>query len=419
MTSPGWNSTTVPSIVMVGIRAGQCSGGPRQAPDPRPDPRRRWYRLRVARVPKKPADDAQARKSRPAPTARDAASAGADARATPRIAVLHGPDPFLLAEYTREIREGLETIHGVDGVEVFRYHGESAQPADVLDECRSFGLLSRHKLVIVDAADRFVAEDNRPIIERYAAHPSDDATLVLRAGKWFKGKLDALVQKVGMVRKCEPPDRGAAAGWAVRRAEKRHHAAITRDAAVALVAQVGPDLARIDTELAKLACATPSPDDAITPDLVHAMVGRSADEDVWVIQGPLASGDPSASLGAVRDAISLWRQPPTLVMWAELDLARKAHALARLVEQGENPFSAMKRARIWGPPQHTERLASFARAAGASALASIYSQALRLDVRAKTGRSDAALAAETLAVQFGTLGRGDGPPPGRDHRSRG
>ena len=35
------------------------------------------------------------------------------------------------------------------------------------------------------------------MMERYAEHPSESATLVLRCSKWNAGKLDRLIEKVG------------------------------------------------------------------------------------------------------------------------------------------------------------------------------------------------------------------------------
>ena len=355
----------------------------------------------MARAPKKPSDSRRvAPPSSPAPTDR------------PRIALFVGEDDFLLHNLTQRLRERLVADVGADALDVLRFDGESAQPADVFDECRSFGLIARHKLVIVDHADRFVAGDNRALIERYADAPSDDATLVLRASKWHKGNLDKRIAAVGVIEHAEPPTPAKAAGWAVARCAKHHGAELTRDAAVALVAQVGTDLGRIDTELAKLSCATSAPGDPITADHVREWVGRSGEEDLWAVQTPLASAEPSTALAGVRDAITLWRQSPTGVLYAEIDLIRKAAAVARLLEQGEQPFAAAKRARIWG---NTEPLVAVARRApgGTAALADLFSRAIDTDVKSKTGWADPALACETLAVRWCSVGRGSADASGQ------
>ena len=97
-----------------------------------------------------------------------------------RIVVLIGKELFLRAQYTSMLRASLEKVHGE--IETFQFSGDSVDPAEVLDECRSFGLMASYKLVIVDDADQFVRADTRPMIERYAQNPSEQATLVLRVG---------------------------------------------------------------------------------------------------------------------------------------------------------------------------------------------------------------------------------------------
>ncbi len=323
--------------------------------------------------------------------------------ARPLIALFTGDDDFLLHSLTLRLRESLEAEFGADGVEVIRFDGESAQPVDVLDECRSFDLMSRHKLVIVDHADRFVAGESRAVVERYAESPSDNATLVLRSSAWRPGKLDKRIAEIGAIEKAEPLTPAKAAGWAAARAAKRHGVELSRDAAVALVQQVGTDLARIDQEIGKLSCAVENPAGPITAEHVREWVGRAADEDLWAVQGPIASGDAEAALGVIDDAQRLWRQAPTGILYAELDLIRKAAAVARLVEQGENPFVASRKAKLWGPS--ADAIAQAARRAGAAELQELLTDALATDVKTKTGWRDADSAVRTIAVRWCSLGR--------------
>lgn len=323
--------------------------------------------------------------------------------AATRIAVFHGADPFLQAERVRQLKETLLAEHGDDGVDVFQFDAQSASVAEVLDECRSFDLMQRHKLVVVENADKLVAGDNRPLIERYAAAPSDNATLALKAGKWNRGNLDKLIEKVGVIVKCEPPTLQQAVGWAGARAKKRHDADLDRDAAVALVERVGADLGRIDSELAKLASAAPEAkgeNPRITVELVHELVGRTREDEVWSIQAAIATGDPALALGAVRDAIRVARHPETLVAFACVDLAKKLHALSALLRQGVPPFPASKRAGFW---KDAEAFIPLAKRASPESLADALSEAIDLDRRSKTGLSDPESACERMAVRLSTL----------------
>ncbi|MBX3353326.1 MAG: DNA polymerase III subunit delta [Phycisphaeraceae bacterium] len=329
--------------------------------------------------------------------------ASSEVGAHTRIAVYHGSDPFLQGERVRQLREALQAAHGPDGVDVFGFDAQSAQIADVLDECRSFDLMQRQKLVVVENADKLVAGDNRPLMERYAAAPAEHSTLALKAGKWNRGNLDKLIEKVGVIIKCEPPTAADAAKWAYFRAQKRHRAELDRDAAVALVERVGADLGRIDTEIAKLASAA-SGDDAtprITLALVHELVGRTREDEVWSIQSAIATGDASVALGAVRDAIRIARHPETLVAFACVDLVKKLHSLACLMEQGVPAMPATKRAGFW---KDGDAFVPLARRAGPERLAALLSAVVEVDRRSKTGLTDPEIGCEVMAVRIASSG---------------
>lgn len=311
-----------------------------------------------------------------------------------RIVVLHGKDAFLRAEYTASLRRALEEARGA--VDTLRYEG-AAEVADVLDECRSFGLMQQHKLVVVDDADQFVKDSARPLLERYAEHPAEDATLVLRAERWNKGKLDKLIEAVGVIRKCDAPTEGQAAAWAQHRAQVRHGAEIGQDAARALVARVGADLGRIDAELAKLAAAA-GKNGKITPELVGEFVGVSREEEVWGMQAALLGATPEAALGHLRELIEVSRQPTVLISYALCDLARKLHLATVGLRAGENPGAIGKTLKLWGPSQDAVMRA--ARGADPSATMALLDAALEADVAQKTGLGDPERHLERVVLRF-------------------
>lgn len=314
-----------------------------------------------------------------------------------RVVVYHGESGFLQTERTIALREAVEKHHGA--VDVFTFDGLSAPVADVLDECRSFGLMAPHKLVVVDNAADVVKEDNRPLFERYFETPSDGATLVLRGGTWRGGKLDAIIQKHGIVIECKHPDAPTAAAWAIKRAEKRHNAALTPDAARRLVTLLDGDLGRMDVELGKLAAAGSGPDGraTITPELVSQFVGDEREEDFWAIQSEFLTPDPEAVLSNLRYLLDVAREPTQRVQWALNDLARKVHAATRINAQGGNARNAGRALGIWGGGG--ERIFELASRATPSAAASLFMSCVNADKASKSG-SDAELLLQTLAVRF-------------------
>ncbi|MCC6662012.1 MAG: DNA polymerase III subunit delta [Phycisphaerales bacterium] len=310
-----------------------------------------------------------------------------------RVVLLVGREVFLQIEYTDRLREKLRAAHG--GVDTVRFDGASTAPAPVLDECRTYGLMQQHKLVIVDAADQFVKEERRQIVERYAQSPADGATLVLRAEKWNRGKLDALIEKVGIIVPCESPSPDRAARWCVMRCEKHHGAKIAEAAARLLVERLGAGLARLDAELAKLALGAEGL--PITAVQVGELVGRSSEEEAWAVQGALLRGDAQAAVKAIRDSIDVAGNSPMAVSWACVDLARKVHGAARGLAAGVDRRAISKTYRMWGPAEYTV-FAAAERTTPAKA-AELFEEAVRTDHLAKLG-GDPDRLLERLALKF-------------------
>lgn len=324
--------------------------------------------------------------------------------ASARVVILQGPEVFLHDHHTQTLREALAKARG--DVEVFRFDGQSAAPADVLDECRSFGLMARHKLVVVDNADQLVKEGARPLFERYAQSPCDMATLVLRSTKWHAGKLDEMVAAVGAVVRCEPPSLDEAVGRACTMASTRHGAKLNREAAAALVDRVGADLGQLDTEIAKLAAsaassAEPKGVPVITAELVSTLTGRTREEEVWDIQEALLSGDRTHALSRLRDMLVISRHAAPALSYAFMDLSRKLHSLARATRAGQNPWSLRGPLRLWGATG--ERVMEVAKRTDPDKAHKLFRATVEADARSKSGLGDAERGLEILALQFGSL----------------
>lgn len=322
---------------------------------------------------------------------------GSDAR----ILILHGKDEFLRAMHTDAVRAALAD-RGIDA-DVVRYDGASASLADILDDCRSPGLLAGHRMVIVDNAEALVADkadaSSRPrdLLQRYAENPTEDATLVLRAETWRPGNLDKAVAAVGAVIKCEAPREADAIAWAAKRAEKRHGVKMNADAARSLVALTGASLGRIDAELGKLASAAGASKE-ITVALVHEFVGLSREETVWQIQDLMLQGDPGAVLGKVSDLINISRQPPLLCRFALADLARKLHAASAGMAAGVPTGVLEKSLRLWGPAKFA--VLDAAKRIPPATLAGLLHDAVDADVAGKTGQGDETRGLECLIIRF-------------------
>jgi len=324
----------------------------------------------------------------------NSASLSADAR----IVLLKGKELFLRQLYTRMLREEIEKKDGP--ATIVNFDGAITSAADVLDECRSFGLLAERKIVVVDNAEELIKEATRPMFERYAQGLAEGgdagATLVLRAGTWRAGKLDAMIEQVGVILECEEPRHADAVLWVRKRAPKEHKTEIEIEAAEHLVERVGCSLGRLDSELGKLAAAAGGK--AISLGLVNQFVGLSREEEAWGIQSTLLSASPPQALAHLRYVLDVSRQPAVLVGYAMTDLTRKLHAASRALKQGAPEGSLMKPLKLW--PGNAGPIFAAARRLDPDRALEIFRSAVRADQRSKSGLGEADRSLEMLAIEM-------------------
>lgn len=320
--------------------------------------------------------------------------------ATMRVVVLTGKDGFLRVERTRQLAEALDAVHG--SVDRFEIDGAGAQLSAVLDELRSYGLLSPHKLVILDNAEVFMGvEEKRRAMERYAENPLQESTLLMRAaGRWSPGKFDKIVEAGGgAVIKCEAPSDADAIKWCGVRSAKKHGVELEAGSADLLVERIGPDLARLDSELGKLAAAA-GEGKPITRTLVAEFVGLSREEQAWEIQSVLLRSGTKAALEKLNELIHIGGVPEVMIGWSIVDILRKVHDASRLLAAGQNEFAIAKQLRLWGEAQSL--VIETARSIDPNSAARLLDLAVRTDARTKSGwSSDSARTFEGLVVTIG------------------
>lgn len=350
-----------------------------------------------------------------------------------RVVLFVGPEAFLRNAYTDQLKAAFAKAHG-DAPEVFRFDGAAPglQVVDVLDECRSFGLMAQHKLVIVDNAETLLKEQGegddgepaaasedaggsgaarkmtkRELMERYVQSPCESATLVLRSEKgWRPGKIDKYIAQVGIVKPCVPPEPGKSLVWMVARTRNAYQRTLDPKAAEAMLELLGVDLSRMDGELAKLSSAVKA-DEPITEELVRSMVqGTSQEEKPFVIGDYLLSADPSVPLRKLRELVDLAGMDEVPLRWACISTASKLHAVTREVAAGVPPNVAGRAVRLWGP--QAEMIRTAARKMKPSEAAALLRHAVEADVRAKSGGGDPGLGLEILTLRFSAAARGEG-----------
>ncbi|MCU0689020.1 MAG: hypothetical protein MUE97_04685, partial [Phycisphaerales bacterium] len=236
--------------------------------------------------------------------------------------------------------------------------------------------------------------------------PEPTAVLIFRGEKWRSPKLEAAIKACGgEITACEAMDDGHAAGWAIVRSKKKYGVTLDEDAALAIVAAIGPDLARLDMECAKLATAAlglageaSGGEPRITVDLVNELTGRAREEDAWKTQERFLVGDPETALRAISEQIEIARDDPVMLGIMYLGIARKVDGLCRGIAAGDNPSFVAKRLGIWGAMEGP--LTKVARRLTPSQSADLLRAAVECDARNKSGRGEPRHNVETLALRF-------------------
>lgn len=309
-----------------------------------------------------------------------------------RFVVLSGKETFLQQQRTGELREALKGAFGE--IDTLRYDGKEADAAAVLDECRSFGLIATHKLVIVDDAEELVKEATRPLFERYAQAPCEGTTLLLRSNLWRPGKLDKMVTVI----KCEEfkhDEEGAA--WAMRRATDAHGYKLDPAGAEELVKRTGLSLARLDSELGKLALAADK--GLVDRKAVLSLVGQTRALEPWPLRSHLLAGNAENAIGYIRDTLENSKNTEIPLLFACTSLARDLYSCAAAQPLRIPPAQLATRLGKRGEWFIRDALAAASKLSPART-APLLKACTRADAHAKSGvgRTDRTL--ETLAVLF-------------------
>ncbi len=327
------------------------------------------------------------------------------------VAILAGPDQYLRRDTLASLAEDfLGTAK--PGLALVRMEA-SLPMAAILDECRTVGMFSDKKIVLIEPADGLFkgGEDgapraagaragNREILEQYVQHPSDSALLVLAFDAWLKTtRLHKLLQLKGAIYECLPPKPHSLPAFITKRAREEHQKTISPQAALQLAELVGPDMARLDNELAKLALYRPDQPD-ITPESIDALVGFQHEREVWDLVNALAARDAAAALKKIDELFAL---DPTMgysglpAVFFFVQQALKARdSLDRGVSEGQITRG------IW-PPERGTRAVALAKHWRLTGAADIAAAMLNADMANKTSVGEARSNLEKFVVTFCTL----------------
>jgi DNA polymerase-3 subunit delta len=203
--------------------------------------------------------------------------------------------------------------------------------ADVCDELATLPFAGSRRLVVVENADKFVA-DSRELLEKYFSQPAATGTLVLDVRSWPANTRLArmLGDKATIVCKAMAAYRLPA--WCVKWAAAQYGKQLSAAAASLLVELAGSDMGQLDQEISKLAIYVGSAN-RIDVDDVDKLVGSSRAENMWKIFDAIGAAQTGAAL-KILDGLFDKGEEPLRILGALSSELRKLAQASRMSEQG-------------------------------------------------------------------------------------
>jgi DNA polymerase III delta subunit len=313
----------------------------------------------------------------------------------PPVLVLAGEELFLRNQHLADIRTQLfgneDPGMGLVRLDPSTLGGDAL--AIVLDEVRTGSMFSSKKLVVVDLADPLLKKadadlpdgrlTNREMLESYLESPADAATLVLVFNSWLKTtRLHKALDKAGAIRWCEPIKEQQVHGWITRRAKEGYGKAIDAPAAGRLADLIGPDLQRLDNELAKLSLYQPDAP-SISAQAVDALVGFQHEQQIWDLITALAARDAPAALKKIDE---LWALDPKIeytATGAVFSWVNQVLKARELIDRRLPDATIVKELKLW-PQDRAQKVLTVARSWGIHGAARWSETMLKMDLANKS-----------------------------------
>lgn len=317
------------------------------------------------------------------------------AQAEPKcVYVLYGTDDYLRDSYRAEL--SAHALAGADSQTCLSRFDSDADLAAVLDDLRTLPFLGDRRLVIVEDADDFVSA-HREALEEYLDAPSSTGSLMLLVKSFPSNtRLAKVVAKVGLAVDCNSP-KGPEVGNFIRDRAKALGRTLDRSAGELMLQWLGNDLARIQSELEKLALYTQGRT-TITANDVSAVVVATAGVNPWALTDALADGDAKTALTVLSGMLTQRGEEFKVLGMVGWHLRRllKAQHMRASGKTDAQIFAAF-RIENWRAKQESLRRAMSRRSL--SQVSADFRELIRADLAMKTG-GNAEIALQRLIVSL-------------------
>ena len=202
------------------------------------------------------------------------------------------------------------------------------------------------------------------------------------------------------MRSCEPIKAPYVPAWVDRRAKEAYGKTMEPAAVARLAELIGPDLQRLDNELAKLSLYEPDAP-AIGVRAVNALVGFQHEQKIWEMIDALAERDAPTALRKIEEIWSLDSKIEYTATGAVFSWLNQVIKARELIERRLPDAAIGRELKIW-QPERAQKVVALARTWGLAGAARWSAAMLQMDVANKSSLGEPRRNLEKFVVQLCT-----------------
>ena len=268
--------------------------------------------------------------------------------------------------------------------------------SEVLDELWTLPFLAEKKVVLISMADDFISQ-NRSLLEKYFDKPSPTAILILTAASWpATTRLAKKLSGTGELISITEPKRGQLPFRLIEYTKDAHNKILSKTAAESLIELSGDSLARLYSEIDKLALFADN-EKSITPHHIESLIGNNRSLNCFAVIDAVTAGKVGIAINHLRKMFADDRSAEFTVVGAFAFHFRRMFGAKVLIDKGVNSNKVAGIMRIWG-----QKEAFFAqlRKISLSQIGEYLQQLAATDYAIKTGRTKTKVAMEQLVLKM-------------------
>jgi len=310
--------------------------------------------------------------------------------------LIHGDDHGRIGERRARLRAMAEADSGQSGVELFE--GDACTPEAVAGALMAMTFALGRRFVIADGVERWKEADVAAVAAAMDGIDSDVLTVAFFAREEGRAKAPAALHKAvdkagGVIAVENVLNRRGLPGWIAARAADLD-ISVDKQAAKALLAQVGERQQRLLRELEKLALEH-GPGAEIGVDEVHDCCASSAERKSWELADALVAGDEKQALRLLLELRQQGERLPSL-QYQIVRRVRDAIAIAEALAAGKPAAQVRKTLRM--PSFAADRLIADVSKRDVEAYRRALELLADLEVESRGGGSGAVILGEDTAA---------------------